>query len=91
MHSPANITQRALVSLGVSLRGKSSGLANVAPLSAVAAEQDGVSVEARRARTATDFTAAERVSVARHVHAEIRPASILSLSQTWTHAVVIWY
>ena len=45
---------------------------------AAAAEQDGVCVEARRARTSTNFTAAERVSVARHVHTEIRPASILS-------------
>lgn len=70
---------------------KSSVLANVISLSAVAAEQDGVSVEARRARTSTDFTAAERVSVARYVHTEIRPASILSLIQTRakTHVVLL--
>lgn len=42
-----------------------------------AAEQDGVSVEAWRAGTTANFTAAQRVTVAWHVHPEVRPASIL--------------
>lgn len=45
-----------------------------------AAEQDGVWVEARRARTTADFTAAQGVTVAGHVHPEVRPASILFFS-----------
>lgn len=42
-----------------------------------AAEQDGVRVEAGRTRTTANFTAAQRVTVAGHVHPEVRPASIL--------------
>lgn len=34
-------------------------------------------MEARRARTTANFTAAQGVTVAGHVHPEVRPASIL--------------
>lgn len=51
-------------------------------------QQDGV--EARRARTSADITAAEGVPVPRYVHAAIRPASILyGVSRGSQHGLIV--
>lgn len=42
--------------------------------------QDGVPVETRRAGTSADLTAAQGITVPRHIHATIRPTSILYLA-----------